>query len=67
MNKEPLEAAMDDIMERIMTTEEAGEIWDLSQVRIKHLCSDGQVIARKRGKTWLLLREQPNPKQRNRT
>lgn len=67
MNKEQIEAEMDDIMRRIMTTEEAGELWGLSQDRIKRLCSSGQVVAVKRGKTWLLFRDQDNPKQRDRT
>jgi hypothetical protein len=66
MDKEQIEAAMDDIMERIMTTEEAGETWGLSQDRVKRLCGDGTIIARKRGKTWLIYKQQDNPKQRER-
>lgn len=52
-------------MTQIMTTEEAAMLWNLSQDRIKALCASGQVIASKRGKTWLILKEQDNPKQRN--
>ncbi|WP_405168534.1 hypothetical protein [Paenibacillus sp. FSL H3-0286] len=59
-----LRQQLDTIISQIMTTEEASTIWGLSQDRIKVLCSLGQVIAVKRGKTWLLLREQPNPKQK---
>jgi hypothetical protein len=66
MDIEQMESDMDKIMDLIMTTEEAGETWGLSQDRVKRLCGDGTVIARKRGKTWLLLREQDNPKQRER-
>ncbi|WP_339198520.1 helix-turn-helix domain-containing protein [Paenibacillus sp. FSL P4-0176] len=61
--REHIESDMDNIMKRIMTTEEASELWGLSPVRIKHLCSDGKVIARKRGKTWFVYKDQPNPKQ----
>jgi hypothetical protein len=55
---------MDIIMNQIMTTEEASELWGLSQDYIKHLCSANKVIARKRGKTWILLRNQPSPAQK---
>lgn len=63
LDKEQMENDMNSIMERIMTTEEASELWGLSPVRIKHLCSDGKIIARKRGKTWFVYKDQPNPKQ----
>ncbi|WP_423230492.1 helix-turn-helix domain-containing protein [Clostridium cylindrosporum] len=46
-----------------MGTEEAAERWDLSQDHIKRLCRDGKVIAKRIGKTWVLERDQPNPKQ----
>jgi hypothetical protein len=61
-----LYARLDDILLELMTTEEASELWSLSQDHIKRLCSSGQLAARKRGKTWLLLRDQDNPKQRDR-
>jgi len=50
-------------IERVMGTEEAAERWDLSQDHIKRLCRDGKVIAKRIGKTWVLERDQPNPKQ----
>jgi hypothetical protein len=59
-----LNKRLDAILEQLMTTEEAAIEWDLSQDHVKRLCGDGKVIAAKRGKTWLLLREQDNPKQR---
>jgi uncharacterized protein with PhoU and TrkA domain len=65
-NKEELISKLDSIMEQLMTTEEASIVWGLSQDRIKHLCSAGDVVAIKRGKTWLLLKDQDNPKQRER-
>ncbi|MGV2885468.1 helix-turn-helix domain-containing protein [Paenibacillus taichungensis] len=63
MGKEQMELEMDNIMELIMTTEDASEQWELSQDHIKRLCNTGKIIARKRGKTWLVYRDQPNPKQ----
>ncbi|MEK4529906.1 helix-turn-helix domain-containing protein [Paenibacillus sp. FSL H8-0104] len=63
-DRQLIESDMDYIMERIMTTEEAAEAWGLSPVRIKHLCSNEKVVARKRGKTWLVYKNQPNPKQK---
>ncbi|MEK4008354.1 helix-turn-helix domain-containing protein [Paenibacillus sp. FSL H3-0333] len=61
-----LRQKLDDIMSQLMTTEEAGELWGLSQVRVKDLCAAEQIIAAKRGKTWLILKGQDNPKQRER-
>ncbi|WP_339823436.1 helix-turn-helix domain-containing protein [Paenibacillus sp. FSL R7-0163] len=65
LEKDKLSDQLDSIMTQIMTTEEAAMLWNLSQDRIKALCASGQVIASKRGKTWLILKEQDNPKQRN--
>ncbi|OMD67630.1 helix-turn-helix domain-containing protein [Paenibacillus odorifer] len=56
-----LNKAIDSIMTQLITTEEASLLWDLSQDHIKRLCSSGKVVARKKGKTWLILKEQPNP------
>jgi excisionase family DNA binding protein len=61
-----LNQRIDELLEQLMTTEEAAEYWGLSQDHVKRLCGDGAVTCRKRGKTWLILREQPNPKQRER-
>lgn len=49
-------------MSQLMQTEEAAELWGLSQGYIKNLCNEGNVIAYKVGRAWLLLRDQPNPK-----
>lgn len=62
-NEQQLNIAIDNILSQLMTTEEASELWGLSQDHIKRLCSSNKVVARKRGKTWLILRDQPNPKQ----
>lgn len=50
-------------IDRVMGTEEAAERWELSQDHIKRLCRDEKVIAKRIGKTWVLERDQPNPKQ----
>ncbi|MEK4006075.1 helix-turn-helix domain-containing protein [Paenibacillus sp. FSL H3-0333] len=54
------------ILDQLMTTEEASEYWGLSQDHVKRLCGDGTIVADKRGKTWLILKDQDNPKQRER-
>jgi excisionase family DNA binding protein len=54
------------ILEQLMTTEEAAEYWGLSQDHVKRSCGSGQIVADKRGKTWLILKAQDNPKQRER-
>lgn len=63
LTKEELRHKMDDIMSQLMTTEEAAELWELSPGYIKNLCNSSDVIANKVGKSWLLLKDQPNPKQ----
>jgi hypothetical protein len=63
-NKEDIICKLDSLMSQLMTTEEASIIWGLSADRIKALCSSGQIVACKRGKTWLILKDQENPKQR---
>lgn len=49
----------------IMGTEEAAERWGLSQDHIKRLCRDGKVKCIRIGKTWVLDKNQPSPKQEN--
>ena len=61
--REYIESDMDTIINKLMSTEEAAEHWGLSPVRIKHLCSDGKIVARKLGRAWLVYKDQPNPKQ----
>ncbi|MGV2887119.1 helix-turn-helix domain-containing protein [Paenibacillus taichungensis] len=62
-NRDQLETLLDDLMSQLLTTEEASEKWELSQDHIKRLCSSGKIAARKRGKTWFILKDQPSPKQ----
>lgn len=50
-------------LDSIMGTEEASERWGLSQDHIKRLCKRGKVKAKLIGKTWILIKDQPNPKQ----
>ncbi|MEW4425876.1 helix-turn-helix domain-containing protein [Paenibacillus pabuli] len=63
LTKEQLRHKMDDLTNQLMSTEDASELWGLSQGYIKNLCNQGGVIAHKVGRSWLLLRDQPNPKQ----
>jgi hypothetical protein len=66
IDTDTLNKQLDTVIDQLMTTEEAATLWRMHQDHIKRLCSTGQVAARKKGKTWWLLREQPNPKQRER-
>lgn len=54
-----------DILDEIMGVEEAGKAWGLSPDHVKRLCRDGVVKAKKIGNTWVIDRNQPNPKKRN--
>lgn len=49
-------------LDKIMGVGEAATLWGLSPGYIKNLCASGKVEARKIGKTWVLLKDQPNPK-----
>lgn len=52
-------------LEHIMGTEEAAELWQLSQDHIKRLCREGKVKAVRIGKTWVIDKNQPNPKRKD--
>jgi ribosomal protein L36 len=49
-------------LDQIMGVQEAATMWNLSPDHVKRLCRDGKVIARNIGKTWIILKDQPNPK-----
>jgi Helix-turn-helix domain len=50
------------ILDKIMGVEEASETWTLSPGYIKNLCAEGKIQARKIGKTWVISKDQENPK-----
>jgi hypothetical protein len=50
-------------LNQIMGVEEAAERWNLAPGYIKNLCNSNKVHAVKIGKTWVLDKNQPNPKQ----
>ena len=52
------------ILDKVIGVDEASELWGLSPGYIKNLCAEGKVEARKIGKTWILSKNQENPKQR---
>lgn len=49
-------------LDHIMGTEEASKLWNLSQDYIKHLCQKSKLKATRIGKTWVLDKNQTNPK-----
>lgn len=53
------------ILDHIIDVKEASELWGLSPDHVKKLCRDGDVIAKKIGNSWAVLKDQSNPKQRN--
>lgn len=48
----------------IMGTEDAARLWNISQDHVKRLCRDRKCIAKQVGKTWIILKDQPNPSKR---
>lgn len=53
------------ILDEIIGVQEASELWGLSADRIKQLCQTGEIEAKKIGKTWVILKNQQNPKKYN--
>ena len=49
-------------LEKIMGVEEAAELWGLAPGTIKNLCAAGKITSRKIGKTWVISKDHPNPK-----
>lgn len=55
-----------DILDQIMDTKEAAELWGYSSPdSVKQLCQQGKIKAKKLGKVWIIDKNQPNPKERN--
>ncbi|SDD29019.1 Helix-turn-helix domain-containing protein [Paenibacillus sp. UNCCL117] len=54
----------EDLQKIIMGTEQAAEMWGLSQDHIKKLCRQGKCVAVQIGKTWVIAKGQENPKSR---
>lgn len=52
------------IFDKLMSVKEASEVWDLSIAQIKQLCVQGKVVSKKIGSSWVILKNQENPKQR---
>jgi excisionase family DNA binding protein len=50
------------MLDNIIGVEEASKLWGLSSGYIKNLCASGKIEAKKIGKTWVILKDQPNPK-----
>ncbi|WP_405131917.1 hypothetical protein MHB43_10445 [Paenibacillus sp. FSL H8-0317] len=55
---------MNDPLKHIMGTQEAAEIWGYkSPDHVKRLCREKKVLCVQIGNTWILDRNQPNPRQ----
>lgn len=55
-----------DVLNQIVGVQEAAEMWGLSPDHVKRLCRDGVVVSKKIGNTWVVLKDQINPKQKER-
>lgn len=53
------------ILNQIAGISEMAELWGLSESRIKYLCQNGEIEAKKIGKTWVIDKNQDNPKKYN--
>jgi len=52
------------IFNKLMSVKEASEMWGLSIAQVKQLCVQGKVIRKKIGNSWVILKDQENPRQR---
>lgn len=50
------------VLDQIMGVQEAAELWGLSADRVKGMCQRGEAKAKKIGNSWVLDRNQTNPK-----
>lgn len=50
------------VLDLVMGVSEAAEMWGLGMDRVKRLCQEGEVECKKIGKTWVILKDQHNPK-----
>ena len=50
------------VLDKIMGVREAAKIWGLSPDRVKGMCQRDEVKAKKIGSSWVLERNQSNPK-----
>jgi len=53
---------MQKILEQIMGVDTASKLWGLAPSTVKDMCAAGKVTARKIGKTWVIPKDHPNPK-----
>lgn len=58
---------MSNPLDQIMGVQEASQLWGLNPDHIKRLCQKQIVISRNIGKTWIILKDQPNPSKRKTT
>ncbi|MGA9172404.1 MAG: helix-turn-helix domain-containing protein [Thermoactinomyces sp.] len=46
-----------------MGVEEAAKLWGYKPGYIKNLCAQGKIEAKKIGKTWVISKNQPHPRE----
>lgn len=51
-----------DILKYVIDTKQAAELWNMSADRVKHMCQNGEIKAKKIGNSWAVDATQPNPK-----
>lgn len=51
-----------DPLHDVIGVEEAAKLWGYSPGTIKNMCAQGKIRCKKIGKTWVIDRNQPNPK-----
>lgn len=49
-------------LDKIISVEDAAMIWGLAPGYVKNLCAKDKIACKKIGKTWVVFKDQPNPK-----
>jgi hypothetical protein len=50
------------MLDNVIGVEEAEKLWGLKAGTIKNLCAQGKIKAKKIGNTWVIDKNQENPK-----
>lgn len=51
-------------LDHVIGVDDAGRKWKLSPGTIKNYCSEGRLVAKKMGKTWIIDQNQPDPRRK---
>lgn len=57
----------DSAYDNLISVNEAAKLWDFSTDRIKRFCQDSEIIARRIGRDWVIIKNQPAPERKRKS